>query len=503
MNFKCLFLSLLISSPFSLSLTPTKHYGYTYDNEYKDYSVAGKGSVSYELEEMGYNLYEFNESYQKDEELITCTQSFDSNNSLHTYVYIFTKDVTIEYVDITISTSLERDEQGNYDENPRSYPLYLVSYNIENTLRKYEIMDLSLDTFIRRLAVSKINSLKYTSEFNKEYSIINVSMCYLFKGLNNDELESYYEGLDTLIITDHEMGTFLTGYTILDNVIPAGETVLHDSWFYFFNTNIAIDSIIDLDFEYFYSNYYINGLIGLSTVPTIELIKNSLEKNNDIVLPYFPVNDPLSYTKGYLTESENITSIIKATDYVDITNSHYWFLGFLSIKKTERIKAIIDLNKYVFDSINNDIDLSDFSNKYRWAVNFNNSERIYVKPGVPVGYNYCSPTTKGSLPTGASILRIKFIKDGVVYNMNVVDTRVDASFVVDATTSLLSENKLFIIIFVIILCILLLGALASIITPIKNVVVIVIKYTWKAIVFVFKLITWPIKFLFTGDKSFW
>ncbi|MGM9858932.1 MAG: hypothetical protein ACI311_06780 [Bacilli bacterium] len=499
MNFKSLFLSLLMASPFSLSLTANKHYGYTYDSEYKDYSVAGKGSVSYELKEMGYNLYEFNDDYQKDEELITCTETFDSDNLLHTYVYIFTKDVTIEYVDITISTSLERDEQGNYDENPRSYPLYLVSYNIDNTLRKYEIMDLSLNTYIRRLAVSKINSLKLSNSNKKEYSIINVSMVYLFKGLNNDELECFYEGLDTLIITDHVMGTFLYGLTYKDSFIPSGYNTFTDCWYYFFNTNISMDKIIDLDIEYTKYSYMINGVIDVNVVPTKTYIENSILNNGEEVRMADLGQGVLESKPWFyvLNDGIPVNSTI-SNEMVEEINDSYWWDFFKLFSITKSIEKIIDLNSYNHNEYLN-FDFCDFS-KYRWGVEFLTTNRVYGKDRNKLLYD---DFTMGEIPVGASILRIKFIKDGVVYNMNVVDTRVDASFAIDATTSFFSQNIDLIVILIIILCILVIGAIASVITPIKNVVVIVIKYTWKAIVFVFKLITWPIKFLFTGDKSFW
>ena len=499
MNFKCLFLSLLISTPFSFSLTPTKHYGYTYDSEYKDYSVAGKGSVSYELQEMGYNLYEFNESYQKDEELITCTQSFDSNNSLHTYVYIFTKDVTIEYVDITISTSLDRDEEGNYNENSRSYPLLLVSYNKDNTLRKYEVMDLSLNTYVRRLAVSKINSLKYTDENIKEYSIINVSMCYLFRGLNNDELESYYEGLDTLVITDHEMGTFLSGKKLIDNDFSYGINRCDDVWYYFFNTNIDIDSIIDLSIEYYKIKYLVHEIFPANVVPREEMILSSIDNNsNNIILTPNPSGSGFITAKPYIqylkTDDNNaFVDIISSNDFNIITNSYWWDI-FKMFEEHKKIESIIDLSNYEFNEYLN-FDFKDFSN-YRWGVQFLITERTVAKTN-PDNY------TSGYLPYSSSILRIKFYKDGEIHNMNVVDTRIDASFAVDARTDLFANNKELLIIIIIIVCILLLGAIASFITPVWNVVVTVGKFIWKAIVFIFKLITWPLKFLFTGDKSFW
>lgn len=485
---------IIVTSSFS-SLTPMNVN--SVDIETGDVASEGYGCVSYELEEMGFDLSVFGQDYELENEVLSCTQSYDSDMVLRTYIYIFNKNFNTQCLTASISTSLDKDSESNFIDNyPADYSLSLVSYNTEKCLKKYLVNGLSFFSTYRRVFIRQIDYI-----LGSETGSIGVTSCYVFKGSDNDSLESYYEKMESVIITK-KIGCIFPYVDInSDGSIPSTVTGI-DNFYLFFNCDVNFSSIIDLDITYYTCDYFVNELLDTDKVYSYDYLASSVESKPFVVFNGVAQNYPT-----WVTKNDPVVDTIEAGETTDVSTTSWKFIFKTTSKGS--IDKVTNMSEYHY-SDNDTINLSDFSD-YSWGINYYNSSRTYSNL-IGTSGDY----TRGSCTYDISLLRIKGYVDGEILNLSCVDSKVDnsGSTLVDPSDDF--WDKLYQIILAVgnwvsenYKMLLIIGGciggcwILYLLQPIIPVLQRVISIFVKVIVFAIKLVFYPLKVLFTWDFGWW
>ena len=375
-------------------------------------TVKGYSSVIDDLNQFDIDLTTIN--YEDDVSFIHFTQKFNVDNELLTFIYLSTNDSTTNIKQINLSTSLDKN-----DENFKLYNLTLVSYNANEKLRKYEINGLNnnQNEMTRRYALASI-----IFEKADESKAKTLNTQYYFHGKNNEELEGYVQDLKTITITDKEIFVYCYGEKNDSLIIDLfgkyatsykRNTTYADAWYLFFNTEEAIDELLEIEIDYGSFEYVLPVTTGNNK--TDDLI--TLQKANELVanpgISYLNYKDKLKVVEK---EHQQVT-ITPGTTIVESTNPG-WFGKYEYHYET--LDKIVDLKK---QTNSGSFVFANQVEKYQFAVNFLNSERkvedvIQSMDNVPW-------LLKGISTNDICILRLKFLRNGKLYNLGAVDVPKD------------------------------------------------------------------------------
>lgn len=384
---------------------------------------------------------QFDLSSLSDNEAMSMNQVFNlSNNTLETFVYCFSYDAYVPQ-SAFISTSKFRMDEYNYNETFKEYNLQVVSRTEDGCLTKCLVEGLD-------------NLLQEARRYN-------VSMIHLN---NPNEVTSIPFGMEFYFHTNEEKvveGTFaikevvtITSGVIKDCFFAGGETkykgnlssvsTYEDSFYYFFNTAWKIEELVEVDVQYYsfsifipafykgskfgyaYSydeymkdaNKYIND--GWANTYESHLTANSVLQKD---FPFMAANKLKKYVSSSLDKNtKTVTPGEERTEYN--STGWKWFLPY-TVRKYAEMNNIIDLRNYTFkegDAFN----FTEMKKNYEFGILFDKAERTYYQGAVDWKY----PFSWGKDPFGVlvgkgvektCITRLKFYKDGKLYNLGTVD----------------------------------------------------------------------------------
>ncbi len=358
--------------------------------------------------------------YSDDVSFIHFTQVYNETNQLQNFIYFSVSESTTKISKVNLSTSLKK-EGTTFEENNHFYTLTLISSNSNEKLRKYEINSLTnnQNDETRRYALT---SVLYQKEGQSTDEVKTIAIEYYFHGKSNETLEGYNQYLETITITEKEIFVYCYGEkndSLLFNLFGKyassykRNSTYADAWYLFFNTDKEIDKLLEIEIDYGSFEYCLP--VTTNNDQTDDLI--TLSKANDLVN-----NPPLSHqnykSKLYVNENENQqVTITPGTTLIESSNPG-WFGKYEY--HYEEIDKIIDLRDYRSSS---DFVFDEQATKYTFGVNFLNTERkiedaILSMDNVPW-------LVKGISTNNICILRLKFITNGKLYHLGVVDVPKD------------------------------------------------------------------------------
>lgn len=355
-------------------------------------------------------LDKYKDEYKSNTEnkFITLTQAYDQENNLKTYAYLNYIGGNDDYVIISISTSLEFD-------NFRMIQLNLISYDNNSNLKKYEIEDLdNLENATRKYKISSFSVLSDISPL----LIINfdVKPIYYFNGTTNDNLECYYQEIETITITDKQVSFFCYGksmnFFFKDTGLMQSGNKYTDAWYVFFNTDKKIDNLISIDLSYVQFNFCVGASSGntkMDYVFTEEWVKNFVEN------PTGAYNTSTFEGDFYVRYNDVKTVTIKpGTKEVDETQ-----YGWFGVHKTtyETLDNIMDLRKYKTQDEDTFV-FTEYADTYTWGIHFNDTYKEFEQKGP----NQAAGLVTASAVTEVTILSLTFETDHKVKTLLAIDT---------------------------------------------------------------------------------
>ena len=400
--------------------------------------------------------------------LITIAESSDKD--LLIYVY----QPSQKYTATSINISFDEDNKLKYtnfklellDKNGVFSKYKLVDYKVNQNLayRYYEISN------IYRAFDSSVDD-----EIDNDNSIsekgFNVGKSFVFVG-GGDNLTVHVQDVETIEITSKYVGFLRYSGGIQPPWSMDGDL---DAHFVAFSTDKNIDKLMEADIYYCSQNY------SYSTDPILGIIS---EEHGEIKEDY---------------------SYIKSDDFVDWTGN-----GWFSEKYTfERIQTVSEFFKdekirdYTYSAgifnICTQSKLTDEAfddiKQMSWVLRF--AETSYIQKTVGSVNSYFGTTV-----SDVSILRLKFLSEGKIYNLGVVDNKQSGSGIPDNIINqwleLPSWLRTVIIILIIIVAVILLVVLLPYIAPVIG---LIFKYLLLAVKYILLGLWWLITAPFSVFKE--
>lgn len=418
---------------------------------------------------------------------ISMAQYYDLENNLRTYVYVNLANQYSHYKDVLyiyLSTA-NLNENFEVDE---SYDYYKLNYvNNDSNWYKFEIIGLNnLNITTRRYAIKEIVYLN-----NTNYSGINFSFeqIYVFNGISNNTINVFNQEIETITITDKEVGFFCYGDDLdflfwdLNSELLAYGNVYSDVWYVFFNTDRNIDELLEIDITYKQYDYSIcatNGTLKMQDAITED-------KYNDLIN-----NLPSGYQNDYFVDKfyinyleQNVKTITPGIEKVSCLTSN-WF-GKQAFKY-EIMDNILNLKEYKAKDSDKFI-FTDYADNYSWGVKFLVTEKK-VAEARDVGGIMTPLIIQGSGVKNTAILRLKYATDGIVKNCYAIDVPTNefegnTAEEIDDIDELLEKIK---VIVTVILSLLPVILLISFFPAIFNFILVIFKYLINIILIPFKFI---------------
>lgn len=343
-----------------------------------------------------------------DNQFITLTQAYDSNNSLKTYVYLNYTGSNEDVLVVYLNTSLEFD-------NFRPLSIDLISYDNNSSLKKYEISSLdNLDNATRKYEISGFYRGEGTSLVN--LLRFDVYPIFYFNGTTNDNLECYYQEIETITITDKQVAFFCYGdsmdFFFKETGLMNNGNRYTDAWYVFFNTDKKIDNLISIDLSYVQFNFCVGASSGntkMDYVFTEEWVKNFVDK------PTGAYNTSTFDGDFYVKYNDVKTVTVKpGTKEVDETQ-----YGWFGVHKTtyETLDNIMDLRKYKAQDKDTFV-FTDYADSYTWGVHFNDTYKRFTQKGS----NNAAGLVTASAVTEVTILSLTFETDNKEKTLLAIDT---------------------------------------------------------------------------------
>ncbi len=343
-----------------------------------------------------------------DNQFITLTQAYDSDNSLHTYVFLNYVGSNDDVLVIYLNTSLEFD-------NFRPLSIDLISYDNNSSLKKYEIPSLdNLNNATRKYEISGI----YRSEGTSLVNLLrfDVHPIFYFNGTTNDNLECYYQEIETITITDKQVSFFCYGnsmnFFFKDTGLMQSGNKYTDAWYVFFNTDKKIDNLISIDLSYVQFNFCVGASSGntkMDYVFTEEWVKNFVEK------PTGAYNTS-TFEGDFKFEYDDVKTVTIEPGTKKIDETQY---GWFNVHKTtyETLDNIMDLRKYKAQNEDTFV-FTDYANTYTWGVHFNDTKKSFEQKGS----NNAAGLVTASTVTEVTILSLTFETDHKEKTLLAIDT---------------------------------------------------------------------------------
>ena len=363
------------------------------------------------------------------------------------FVYVYCPTWWLEITSLNLYTTAEISTPKNYD---------LKFINEYKTIRKYLVQEFSVSSeAIRYYNIPSIFR-KYNSMVDKEapgdntISEVSFAVGQTWQ-VTTQNGENYYTStyLETIEITSKYVGfvRYSNGFVLHADAC--------DSHFVAFTTDKDIDKLLEADLEYITRSVVEVDYLGTS------------------------YGDDTSY-------GDAIDNAITLTYTDKVSNS----VGLFGTKyEWERIQTVDEFVKE--NNLTSSANASILNKK--WVLRFceTDYEEKYTS------YNpYDKQTLYYTAVTDVTILRLKFVTDGVIYNMALVDNKQSGDTKPDNEPEIPKWVYWVIGILCLILFIVLLPILMPILAFLIKAIGVVLKYLF---IFLWWLITWPFKFFKGGD----
>lgn len=407
---------------------------------------------------------------------ITFNQYYDSNNVLRTYLYM--NYIEDDYLDLYVNLSMSvSDQYYNITEDYHYYKLSFVNKDEECFWTKFEVLGLdNLTRTTRRYKIDGVYKAIYDpifSDYTYESLCITEDV-FIFNGINNKQLQFFYEDVETITITEKEVKVYcygkeadFLGFWKNDKIMQYGD-IYHDSWYILFNADKPIDELLEAEITYQKFKYTTKRNFNIYTMDYDFTEEELLAyKNSD--------NDYADKTTLNYYEQKNI--IVEPGEYKVSYLDKKWYSSYKV--KYETLDNILDLKKYKYEK-GDDFCFSAEAEKYQWAVHFMDSQRI-CEYGTNVSHD--TPTYKGYGIKNAAILRLRFVSNGLKKNLYAIDEPTDdfdsvGVVIPDDNDSLLTMIIKLIGILVIIMIV---ASVIKIISPLGNIITTIILLPFKLI----------------------
>lgn len=395
-----------------------------------------------------------------------------SDRELFVYVYQpCSPNSDLNATSINLSTTTGRDLSY------KNYSLQLLSKN--GCFGKYILRNFTVQTEDTRIydisSIFRKWNEKYDADSGNDNIINEVSYAvaqkFTAKTMEDGTVEYANNGIDVVYITDKWCGfcRYKGGFSLLNQPDSC------DSWFVCFDTDKPIDKLLEADVYYVDQTwtygtlpYYVDG--GFIGIPFDTLIPSEITSEN---IDDFTKIAKLDYTQkgsfqgdGWWASKYTWNRISTIKEFIaneDIENIYE--LGILNVK--EQVKLTDD-------------SLQKIKGK-KWVLRFAETEYVREQSAI-------SSRGLQHVISNVSILRLKFETDGVVYNLGAIDNKQSPDLIPDNdyrySVELADPFKWILYLLIIIL---ILVILAPILPTIFNFICAVIKYLFKAIMWMLKL----------------
>lgn len=418
----------------------------TYSESTNCVTTEGNTSVVKDLLDMKFQLSGFS-----DFQNLSMNQRLNEKNELDTFIYCYSKDSSYTPKSVFISTSKTMLSAYNYSESFAEYPLSLVSKTEDGCLTKYSISGLkNLFEEERRYNVSMVHYKK-----ESEIKAIEFGMEFYFKTKEDRSMDGRFIKKDVVTITDGLIKNyfFYLGAKKSYESLPGTKNSYDENYYYFFNTDWKIDQLYEVDVQYYSFSIFLPAWyrkFGYSY--TYEEYQKDVKKYEDDYWAQFyekeltdnrlllEENPMLATSRKYAkssvpgstggftypfarsTHSKKNKTVTPGKHYIEYTDSD-WF----SIKFTKRfveMDNLMDLKSYEYKT-GDSFDFTPMKKKFEFGIRLDSFKRYYYP-----GETSADPATWGKHPFGiltgtgideACITRLKFAKDGVLYDLGTVD----------------------------------------------------------------------------------
>ena len=346
---------------------------------------------------------------------IGMSQYYTSDGELKTYVYLNYMGAETDRLTISISTA-DKDSRGNIVDVSKIYHMdFVKSFN---TLCKYEVSGLdNLNSVTRRYKITRLSA--------NGRKFLDLDSIRIFHGITNDTIEVFSQEVETITITEKEVGFFCYGEESKWNSFWGKKETLGnnktytDAWYIFFNTDKPMDSIKEIEITY--RDYRYSVEVDHTFVSMDELFTKDVIMSNDTFTA--PIIEEGLQTKVAVTPGTTMVS-----------QKGNWWDGYQTVYR--EIDNILDLRKYNYKNTNGDpFCFTEQAEKYTWAVNFLNTTKTstfdyhYVDFPHPLpDRHYNTTIIDGYGVENTAILRITYEINGIVKNAYVIDTPTDDFF---------------------------------------------------------------------------
>lgn len=346
-------------------------------------------------------------------QFITLTQAYDSDNTLKTYVYLNYLGDTDDNLLVNINTNFEFD-------NTRLRNLDLISYDTNSFLKKYEVKNLdNLDISTRKYEVGSFclsndgGSLTHIIDFD-------VKPIYYFNGTSNENLECYNQEIETIIITDKQVAMYCYGdslnYFGKETGLMGNSNIYTDAWFVFFNTDKQIDNLISIKLSYVQYNFCV-GAYGGNTYMDYIFTETYV---NDFVNNVPSAYSGSAYSGDFYINYDETKTITIEPGTKKVEETQYGWFG--SHKTTyEILDNIMDLRKYKAQNEDTFV-FTEYANTYTWGVHFNDTTKSFKQKGS----NQAAGLITASGVTDTTILSLTFETDHEEKTLLAIDTPSDS-----------------------------------------------------------------------------
>lgn len=336
-------------------------------------------------------LEDFDEKNYTEEQKVNLIHIKESNQSLYIYAYMNSEKIKYNLSSINISTDSDKLDFNNYK---------LEVVGKYNNFVKCKVKGLAIKTdTVREYNISSI----YTDETSQNGSQITnetayeVSTRFVFsKNEKNEPILNKFE-TETITITDKFVGfvRYSGGFEFL------GWADACDSHFIAFNTDKDIDKLIEAD-VYYTSQSYFSYLIMSDVVTDFKTIYGQKIDQKAY----------LTYTDSTDFKGNGLFAKIYSWNRISTTEE------FL---QSENKKNIYNLGLFDVSTENGlNEETTNKLSSMKWVLRF--AETAYQKDGTTI-----SNADRKTIVGDVSILRLKFEKDGITYNLGAIDNKTTGS----------------------------------------------------------------------------
>lgn len=445
----------------------------------EDDSVTNDGYSSVVTDLKALELYKFDYVSNNANLFITCSQQYNKESVLKTFIYLNYIGNNEDELQVYMSTTFDDSAFNNYK-------MSLVSYDNRTNFKKYEIDNSQLDNLSLTTRRFNITSIRLN-----DTDIINVEKQFYFNGTNQKNIECYTEHMETVKTegTIHciSYGDKLDYFNIETDGIGWGRAFT-DSWFVFFNLDYDIDELKSVTLSYQQFDYKItsgseNDMSNLSA----NFFFSEDYCKDKVANPYWYYNTGITggfknATDSYLTYHDPVDRKTITQGSTKVTTKNYGWFGKYKIEY-DTVDNLLNLKTY--NNQDSKFCFSDFSSDYNWGVHFADTERIGEHPS-----NAPNATTGyivGSGFTDVGILELTVMVSGVEKRLlavgEVIKDGSGSSIGTDKDKSILDILKEILEFIGIIVFVVILIFISSLILPVFKVLGVI----WNGIVFVIEL----------------